>query len=272
MILYVRQAFAILDEQGRAEVLQFIAGQQNPDGGFCDRGGRSDLYYSLFAGMMLEASDPQPATRNSQQLFIQYLASQSNTDTPGFIEKCCLVLLQQNFNVRGFSKTKALFTIARSFWKERSSINLSYRSFVLFLTLDAILPVRWLFKTAAKRILSRKVVDADSPCSEVAAKVFLLKVLNQDGISEQSLLASFACETGGFKAFRQVERADMLSTAVSLFALKFAGTDLRLLKPSCLNFIQENYADGSFLSGDGDLTKDLEYTFYGMLALGVLAN
>ncbi|MFA5330143.1 MAG: hypothetical protein WC384_20280 [Prolixibacteraceae bacterium] len=36
--------------------------------------------------------------------------------------------------------------------------------------------------------------------------------------------------------------------------------------------IPENYANGAFLSGDGDLTEDLEYTFYGLLALGVLVN
>lgn len=272
MVSHVRQAFAMLDESGRAEVLRFIASQQNPDGGFCDRGGRSDLYYSMFAGMMLDAAEPQPAIRNPEQLFKQYLTNQSSAEIPGFIEQCCLVLLQQNFQVRGFSKWKSVLSIGKSFWKERSSINLSYRSFVLFLTLDAVLPVRWLLKTAAKRILNRTSVDADSPCSEVAAKVFLLKIINQDGKKEQDLLVSFGCETGGFKAFRHVEHADMLSTAVSLFTLKFAGADLRLLKPSCLDFIQENYADGAFLSGDGDSTKDLEYTFYGLLALGVLAS
>lgn len=309
LIFYVGQAFAMLDEQGRAEVLQFIAAQQHADGGFSDRGGRSDLYYSLFAGMMLEAESPlnppkrdfgdrfgngsvlrqspeqrdfkiqnrkageagaQPATRNPQQLFKQYLASQPANEISGFIEQCCLVLLQKNFQVRGFSKWKSVLAIGKSFWKERSSINLSYRSFVLFLTLDAVSPVRWLLKTVAKRILNRTIVDADSPCSELAARVFLLKILKQDGVKEQELLFSFACETGGFRAFRHVDHADMLSTAVSLFTLKFAGADLRLIKPGSLYFVQENYADGAFLSGDGDQTKDLEYTFYGMLALGVL--
>jgi hypothetical protein len=305
MIFYLGQAFAMLDEAGKADVLQFIAGQQNPDGGFCDRGKRSDLYYSLFAGMMLEAGEslqnspegdfgdgfrnssvleqgqsqsdiearhPMKRTRNPQQLFRNYLSNQSSAEIPGFIEQCCLVLLQQNFNLRVFSKLKSVLAVAKSFWKERSSINLSYRSFVLFLTLDAVLPVRWLLKAAAKRILNRTTVDADSPCSEIAAKVFLLKITNHDGKNEQKLLTSFACETGGFRAFRHVEHADMLSTAVSLFALKFSGADLRLLKPGCLDFIQENYAEGAFLSGDGDPTKDLEYTFYGMLALGVLAG
>jgi hypothetical protein len=97
-------------------------------------------------------------------------------------------------------------------------------------------------------------------------------MMNQDGLTEQELLKSFACETGGFKAFAHLNNADMLSTAVALFALNFAGSDLRLLKPACLDFIQQNYAEGAFLSGDGDTTIDVEYTFYGLLALGVLAD
>ena len=119
-------------------------------------------------------------------------------------------------------------------------------------------------------MLSRIEVDMHSPCSEVAAKVFLQKMLNQDGEKDQKLLKSFACESGGFKAFAHLQQADMLSTAVALFALDFAGSDLRLLKPACLDFIQQNFVDGAFLSGDGDQTADLEYTFYGLLALGVL--
>ncbi|NCB08501.1 MAG: hypothetical protein EOM73_10090 [Bacteroidia bacterium] len=40
--------------------------------------------------------------------------------------------------------------------------------------------------------------------------------------------------------------------------------------PDCLNLVQQNYDTGAFLSGDGDLSRDLEYTFYGLLTLGTL--
>ena len=56
MIVLLRKSLNLLDEQGRAEVLQFTLTQQNPDGGFRDRGGRSDLYYSLFGLMILKAT------------------------------------------------------------------------------------------------------------------------------------------------------------------------------------------------------------------------
>jgi hypothetical protein len=182
------------------------------------------------------------------------------------------VLLQKELKAGRNSKLKALISLGKSFWKERHSINLSYRSFVMFLTLDAVLPFRRILKTGAKRMLARTTIDQHSPCSEVAAKVFLQKMMNQDGSEDQELLKSFACESGGFKAFAHLENADMLSTAVALFALNYAGCDLRLLKPICLDFIEQNFSYGAFLSGDGDPTADVEYTFYGLLALGVLVD
>jgi prenyltransferase beta subunit len=297
MIAFLRNAIGLLDQQGREEILQFILSQQNPDGGFQDRGGRSDLYYSLFGGLMLgawksevrspktevaqlETRNPLPATTPPEREAVEgatlklkhFIARQSNSEVPGFIEKCCLVLLQKELKVGRNSQLKALGSLGKSFWKERHSINLSYRGFVLFLTLDAVLPFRRILKIGAKRMLARTTIDLHSPCSEVAARVFLQKMMNQNGSKDQELLKSFACETGGFKAFSHLNNADMLSTAVALFALNFADSDLRLIKPTCLDFIQSNFADGAFLSGDGDQTADVEYAFYGLLALGVLVD
>lgn len=314
MIDHLGNALNLLDKQGQDEVFRFLISQLNPDGGFQDRGGRSDLYYSLFGGLMLmawgkeqgawgmergllkkrederletetERGDTEPATGNRQLAtgnrqpatgsllkLRQFISGQSNRNVPGFIERCCLVLLQKELKSGKFSRIKALFSLGHSFWKERHSINLSYRSFVFFLTLDAALPIRGFLKMASKRMLARTTIDINSPCSEVAAKVFLLKMMNRDGVAEQELLKSLACESGGFKAFLHLQNADMLSTAVALFALNFAGSDLRLLKPLCFGFIQSNFAEGAFLSGDGDPTADVEYTFYGLLALGVLAG
>lgn len=300
MIDHLRKAMNLLNKQGQDEIYKFLVSQQNADGGFQDRGGRSDLYYSLFGGLMLgawsmgqrakskgqcvrspktgelhpELLDGKPAMRNAQPAtkLKQYIVHQSAIKVPGFIEQCCLALLQKELKINRFSRITTLLILGKSFWKERYSINLSYRSFVLFLTLDAILPFRGILKRLSGKMLSRIEVDEHSPCSEVAAKVFLRKMLNQEEKSDQELLMSFTCESGGFKAFAHLNYADMLSTAVALFALDFSGSDLRLVKPACLDFIQQNFVDGAFLSGDGDQTADLEYTFYGLLALGVLAG
>jgi prenyltransferase beta subunit len=285
MVSQLRNALDLLDQEGQQEVFQFLKSQQQEDGGFIDRGGRSDLYYSLFGMLLLKVwgmghgaslpepveGTPQPVTKVAERLK-QFIQSQSSKEVPGFIEQCCLALEQKELKINWISRFKTLVKLSRSFWYERYYINLSYRSFVLFLTLDAVLPFRGLLKRFSGKMLSRVEVNEHSPCSEIAAKVFLLKMLGKDDSDEQQLLMSFASETGGFRAFQHLEQADMLSTAVALFALQFSGCDLRLVKPASLDFIQQNYFNGAFLSGDGDPTTDLEYTFYGLLALGTLTT
>lgn len=278
MVSLLRNGLGLLDDEGKREVFQFLESQQNRDGGFMDRGQRSDLYYSLFGMLLLKVSLLNPPKGdlmdNSDMLsqFRKFVGGQSISKIPGFIEQCCLALLQKDLKIGWVPKIKTLLKLSRLFWMERHSINLSYRSFVLFLTLDAVLPFRGLLKRFSGKMLSRIEVNEHSPCSEIAAKVFLLKMLGKDGSDEQRLLSSFASESGGFRAFQHLEQADMLSTAVALFALHFAGCDLRLLKPACLDFIQQNFVDGAFLPGDGDQITDLEYTFYGLLALGTLTD
>ena len=142
MIALLRNALNLLDEQGREEVLKFLKSQQNPDGGFQDRGGRSDLYYSLFGGLMLRAGESEVRSLKSEDLLPEreavegailklskFIAQQSNSNVSGFIEKCCLVLLQKELKTGRNSQWKAMISLGKSFWKERRSINISYPRF-----------------------------------------------------------------------------------------------------------------------------------------------
>ena len=149
MIALVRNAIALLDDQGREEVLQFILNQQNADGGFSDRGGRSHLYYSLFGMLILlgikgrgQVTGGRGANLKLVEESIlklkQFTEGQKISQVPGFIERCCLALLQKELKARKFSNIRSLWSLGRSFMKERNSINLSYRGFVLLLTLEAV--------------------------------------------------------------------------------------------------------------------------------------
>jgi hypothetical protein len=109
------------------------------------------------------------------------------------------------------------------------------------------------------------------PCSFLAALLLARFLTGQKVEKEASVLLNYFERGKGFKVFREQENADLLSTAVALFALKKVGKDLRMVAPDCLNLVQQNYENGAFLAGDGDLSRDLEYTFYGLLSLGVLS-
>lgn len=279
MVDLLQNAFELFDDESKDEVFRFISSQQNNDGGFADRGGRSDLYYSLFGMLLVLAVQKHKSQllnveKNDEQIDLlrDYISTQSKLKVDGFIEICCLVLIQKAIGSKNASRIGSVFCLLKAFISERKSINLSYRSFVFFLTLESILPFKFIIKKGAEKMDSLTQVDENSPCSEVAAKVFLRKMISVGSHKENALLQSFCCESGGFKAFRHSNKADMLSTAVALFALKYSGSDFRILTPPCLDFLQDNFSEGAFLSGDGDPTKDIEYTFYGLLAMGILAT
>lgn len=76
-------------------------------------------------------------------------------------------------------------------------------------------------------------------------------------------------ETGGFYASEQAPIPDMLSTAVALFTLKFLGEKVA----DATDFIQAHWLDtGGFMPTLMDEYSDVEYAFYGLLALGSLED
>ena len=151
-------------------------------------------------------------------------------------------------------------------------MDLSYQFFLISLTVDAVGKNKRLFYFFARIGLGLYKPKGNFPCSVVAAMLYAREILGLRTNKNIRELTRFAIENGGFRAFMSVEHADSLSTGVALFALKEAGADIRLMRPGCLDFIQENYTGGAFLSGDGDLTEDLEYTFYGLLGLGAIVQ
>ena len=72
-------------------------------------------------------------------------------------------------------------------------------------------------------------------------------------------------ETGGFRASEVSPVPDLLSTAVALFTLRLIGEHPQ----SASRFIEAHWLDmGSFAPTILDEYSDVEYLFYGLLALG----
>lgn len=72
-------------------------------------------------------------------------------------------------------------------------------------------------------------------------------------------------ETGGFRASEVSPVPDLLSTAVALFTLRLIGEQPQ----SASRFIEAHWLDmGSFAPTLLDEYSDVEYLFYGLLALG----
>ena len=77
---------------------------------------------------------------------------------------------------------------------------------------------------------------------------------------------------GGFKASPRAPMPDLLSTAVALHALDGLQTDYSRFRESLLDFVDTLWsADGGFHGHWADDALDVEYTYYGLLALGHLS-
>ncbi len=266
LVKFIRTGFLALDESVQNEIKTFVKSQQNTTGGFADRAGKSDLYYSLF-GLWLSLATEQTELQNELKKFVSNI-NEVQSKSP--VEDLALLLISAQLD--SAPKKQSVFTIIRKVLKKGRMIELSYQFFLISLVVDAVGRNTKLYYFIAKVWLLFYWPKGSVPCSLTAALVYARKILGLKTKNRQKELVGFSVESGGFRIFEALERADILSTGVALFVLKEIGYDLRILAPACLDFVQQNYAEGAFLSGDGDLTKDLEYTFYGLLALGSLVK
>jgi len=262
----VRAGFQLLDKPVQNEITAFLAGRQADNGAFMDRAGRPDLYYSLFGSWISMATEQ----RVLQSALKGYITGLTSAEPTGPVEDLALLLIKTELD-DDFMKQSVL-SIIKPFMKKGRMIELSYQFFLISLAIDASGKNKGFYYFFARIWLSLHRSRGNIPCSLTAALVFARKMLGLNTNHIQKRLLDFLVEGGGFRAFDSVQTADMLSTGVALFVLKGTGYDLRLIKQGCLEFVQNNYVEGAFLSGDGDLTRDLEYTFYGLLALGSLTQ
>ncbi|MGF1587135.1 MAG: hypothetical protein ACFCUM_17575 [Bacteroidales bacterium] len=261
-----RRGFELLDDRSQEQVLEFIVASQDPSGSFTDRSKTPDMYYSLFGVWLSKALglkdciekhrsfvsglDPKLINRNKVDIYI-------------------FILIRLILMGKDKSRPSALSMLSLLSGKGKE-INLVYRMFFFLLIYDAAYNHKGLMKLLAYLPLTILSPSTACPCSNIAAIIIAKNYAGINTSGDANLLMKYFREGDGFMVFPDAESSDLLSTAVSLFSLKKSGADLRLLVPDCLGFINDTYREGAFVSGDGDEIRDLEYTFYGLLALGSL--
>jgi len=119
--------------------------------------------------------------------------------------------------------------------------------------------------------------DLDLPIGSVPATAAAATVLHHLGRPAPAETPAWLLDqhdpAGGFYAVPLAPEPDLLSTATALHALGLLGADLGGIREPCLRFVRSlRTAGGSFAGHAGDDVPDCEYTFYGLLALGHLAG
>ncbi|MCX6238632.1 MAG: hypothetical protein NTY07_13900 [Bacteroidia bacterium] len=254
------KSILMLDPEMIAEIRSFIGSKQTAQGGFADRGGKCDLYYTLFGYYIAESFSVTEVTEPLKK----YLATVTSTNLSGVYLYCGAILYAKLFGLDAKSE-KLRKQIVADLTKPDSK-HPEYAGFLGILALYYL--EDYLNIQRIVNQYKRFIPMSGNPCPVVAATAVLLGMAGNRSPEAVEMLKSFCRESGGFAALHKAPSEDLLSTGVALYALHFLDADIRLIKPGCLSFVDDLYDNGGFRATPSDSITDVEYTFYGLLALG----
>jgi prenyltransferase beta subunit len=288
MVAAARRASTLLDDVTDL-VEDFLRSQLAPEGGFRNRSGEPDLYYTMFGLEAMRALDLR-VPENSLRPYLERFAGGQDLD---LVHVSCLVRCWASAGITGLSEDHRRQLIARVIQhrsrdggfstepgRERGSVYAAFLAVGSCQDLGTTLPS----PDAVVATLHNLRLDDGSSANEpgtpigttpvTAAAVVLDVALDQPADPEalRWLLAARHPD-GGFLAHPLAPAPDLLSTATALHALSMAGTDLSDIREECLDFIDRLWSSrGGFRGTEDDNVLDCEYCWYGLLALGHLAG
>jgi hypothetical protein len=261
----LKNAVAMIDPDSLKQMRSYVINQQTSIGGFPDRAGNCDIYYTLFGCFVAEALDIK--TINAPlKYYVNNMVRENNLT--GINLHCASILYAKLFGLETFPsalKKKVLADL-----NQTGSKLPVYSGFLSMLTYYYLNDLKGIYKI----IKNSKSSDhsAEMPCPVTAANLVLLSLARKPIAKTKERLMSFYRGNGGFRALHNTPAEDLLSTGVALYALNYSESDIRLIKPDCLEYVDSLFHDGGFRSTEPDVEIDIEYTFYGLLALGSLNN
>ena len=273
--------------------IDYLLGEQQPNGGFAGRQGTTDLYYTSFGlrSLALLGAIDEPVVNRA----IQFLQSQLD-ETPSSVDLYSLifsavilelisgsVLLDDMQKVRLSTAVDTYRCNDGGFANSPGqSISSTYHTFLAVLAKQALGFEPNAVKPLVECVRSRRREDggyAEIPQSQTsgtnptAAAVVVLNELGQlDETGRDEAIRFFTAmqnEEGGFRANGRIPLADGLSTFTTLAALAAIDAISEVDLPAAANFARSlERPEGGFRGGAWDSEADVEYTFYG---LGTLA-
>jgi len=269
-------------------VTTFLRSKLNDDGGFADRSGASDLYYTVFGveGLMALRAD---IPRQQVELYVRSFGDGKDLD---LVHVSCLARCWAGLSadVRSSAPREAILRRVETFRSRDGSYNVSPRGKVgtlygCFLALGAYedLGVQLPDPDAMLRCVARLRTDDGGYTNQeevavgltpsTAAAVTLLRHLGCDADDTVADWLMARCRReGGFFAAEEAPIPDLLSTATALHALAGLHADIDSIREPCLDFIDTLWTSkGAFYGNWADDIADCEYTYYALLALGHLS-
>jgi geranylgeranyl transferase type-2 subunit beta len=304
--LHARMADGVarLPAEVRARHAAYLRAAQNPDGGFSGREGGSDLYYTGFAlrGLaVLDALTYEICERAASFLKGSLAQQASVVDFFSLLYACLLVQSSGGPDVLGDSPADWPQRVAHTLEGFRTAdggyaktaggaSGSTYHTFLVALCYQLLgRPVPAL-EDVVRFVASRRREDGGyveiapmrrGGTNPTAAAVGLLQIAEDEaaGALEEVLdgvidfLAGMASPEGGLRANGRAPLADLLSTFTAAWTLEQLGGLGRLDVGQVRRYAESlQRPEGGFHGGLWDDGCDVEYTFYGLGVLALLAD
>lgn len=273
--------------ESRELVVRFLRERVNPDGGFQDRAGASDLYYTVFGLEALVALQEElPIERTSS-----YLCDFGDGEGLDFVHLVCLArswaTLRRHPDRRLADRLTARIESYRSSdGGYAQAVDAAHGSaYAAFLALGAYqdlgceLPSKTDLVSSLEHLRAKDGSYGNQPAQvsgltpPTAAAVLVLRHLDAPVDRHAGMWLLDRCHPrGGFFASPDAPVPDLLSTATALHALSTLHVPISGLQEPCLDFVDSLWTNrGGFYGSWADGVLDCEYTYYGLLALGHLS-
>ncbi len=269
-----RQGTDLLTGQVRDEMRHLLKERQTRAGGFPDRAGTEDVYYTLFGFLLAEALEEESVLSGIRS----YILDKRKLPFPGGVDLFCMAILSASLFPGDPRNHHLAAAIRKELTKKNPETNL-YTPFLAGWSLLLLQDPAGAFRAVKK--WNSFGSGAVMPCTATAARMIMDHLQKRDSAADRGNktdgqkawpepLPRFYRQPGGFAALENTTEADLLSTAAALTALRMSGSDLRLIRSDCFGFINSLFRDGGFAAVVSDPVADTEYSFYGLLALGAL--
>ena len=276
-----------LPPERRGPTARFVLSRLTAEGGFADRAGAADLYYTLF-GLECLAAVGAELPLGPVRGYLGGFGDGGRLDLVhlGCFARCLLLTgdgvgeaLRRRILARVEDQRARDGGYGPAPDADAGTVYGCFLALGLYQDLGADMPAP---EGVIACVRSLRAPDggyansASIPVGNVPATAAAATVLRHLGApvdpSVSDWMRSRHCDGGGFAAAPLLSEPDLLSTATAVHALAHMGADLAAVRAGVLRFVEAlRCGDGGFRGHRGNDDPDCEYTFYGLMTLGHLA-
>jgi len=288
MLAAAREGLPYLGRR-RCKIAGYVRGQCSAEGGFMDRGGSPDLYYTVFGIDALLALDESLPV----DCLVPYLESHGDGQALDFMHLTCLARcwarmpddsipasVQRNVagRIEAYRTPDGGYHTAEG--SGAGSVTGIYLAFAAYQDMqrDIPAPQRILESLAALRTrdsayANERGMAAGTALATAGALILQHCLGGEVDRAAAEWLWQQTGPTGGFLASPATPMPDLLSTATAVYAARVLGYPTTDIIEGSVIFTESLQADNGGYAGHWlDGQPDCEYTFYALLVLGCLVG